>query len=605
MAKARKQKDLTELEQRWAGAWPAALETWSRFTRLRAPRLCLTEKEAKSEGLRGSFAMIRLVDQAVIVSLPEVVSSRVEDFALEILAHEIGHHVLAPANLSDHARCIARMRYALPTFEAQAPMVANLYTDLLINDRLERAAGLRMAGVWRQLTHEKPNRLWKLYLRIYELLWSLGKGELGAPFEDDQIEGDAVLGMRLVRSYAREWLDGAGRFAALLLPYVVAAGQELEGFKRLGDTMNAGNGGLPDGLAEADPEDAAGAIHPALDPRLSGLDELSVDAEGEPTLDPTTVKQHAAAAGQTRTPYVYGEILRAAGVQLSDDEIAARYYRERALPWLVPFPSRRGRESTDPLPEGLEPWDIGHPLDQADWIESVFTSPRVVPGMTTVQRVWGTAEGKEPERIPLDLDLYVDSSGSMPHPYQQVSYLTLAGAIMALSALRAGARVQAVLWSDKHSVLATGGFVRDELAILKVLAGYFGGGTQFPIPHLRKTYAGRKPGDRPAHVLVISDDGVSTMFDSDELGNSGWDIAARALEKAGGGGSFVLNLPEDWEQRGRGTGKYDEAYRQIVRARDQQGWDVHRVSNWEQLLEFAKAFSRRHYASDESAQKRW
>jgi hypothetical protein len=605
MAKARKHKDLTELEQRWAGAWPAALETWSRFTRLRAPRLCLTDKEASGEGLRGSFAMIRLVDQAVIVSLPEVVSSRVEDFALEILAHEIGHHVLAPANLSDHARCIARMRYALPTFEAQAPMVANLYTDLLINDRLERAAGLRMAGVWRQLTHEKPNRLWKLYLRIYELLWSLGNGELGAPFKDDQIEGDAVLGMRLVRSYAREWLDGAGRFAALLLPYVVAAGQELEGFTLLGDTLNAGNGGLPDGLAEADPEDAAGAIHPALDPRLTGLDELSVDAEGEPALDPTAVKQHAAAAGQTRTPYVYGEILRAAGVQLSDDEIAARYYRERALPWLVPFPSRKGRESTDPLPEGLEPWDIGHPLDQADWIESVFTSPRVVPGMTTVQRVWGTAEGKEPERIPLDLDLYIDSSGSMPHPYQQVSYLTLAGAIMALSALRAGARVQAVLWSDKHSVLATSGFVRDEIAILKVLAGFFGRGTQFPIPHLRKTYAGRKPGDRPAHVLVISDDGVSTMFDQDELGNSGWDIAGRALESAGGGGSFVLNLPEDWEQRGRSDGRYDEPYRQIVRARDEQGWDVHRVSNWEQLLEFAKAFSRRHYARDEGQQRRW
>ena len=66
------------------------------------------------------------------------------------------------------------------------------------------------------------------------------------------------------------------------------------------------------------------------------------------------------------------------------------------------------------MPEGLEPWDIGHALDAADWLQSVLQSPRVVPGMTTVQRVWGTSEGHEPKREPLDLDLYVDCSGSMP-----------------------------------------------------------------------------------------------------------------------------------------------------------------------------------------------
>jgi hypothetical protein len=44
------------------------------------------------------------------------------------------------------------------------------------------------------------------------------------------------------------------------------------------------------------------------------------------------------------------------------------------------------------------------------------------------------------------------------------------------------------------------------------------------------------------HLLVISDDGVTTMFDQDEKGNGGWDIARMALEKARGGGTFVLNL---------------------------------------------------------------
>ena len=37
-----------------------------------------------------------------------------EQFPVEVLAHEIGHHVLAPATLTDHGRMIARMRWALP-----------------------------------------------------------------------------------------------------------------------------------------------------------------------------------------------------------------------------------------------------------------------------------------------------------------------------------------------------------------------------------------------------------------------------------------------------------------------------------------------------------
>src|SRR5213075_2562486 len=96
-------------------------------------------------------AMIRLHDQAIIVSLPAVSANHVEGYPLEVLAHEIGHHVLAPATLTDHARMIARMRWALPTVEQHASMIANLYSDLLINDRLQRSAGLRMSDIYQAI----------------------------------------------------------------------------------------------------------------------------------------------------------------------------------------------------------------------------------------------------------------------------------------------------------------------------------------------------------------------------------------------------------------------------------------------------------------------
>ena len=74
---------LASLRNRWTEAWPAALAAWSKFTRLRPPNLCLTETEARHEGLSGSFAMIRLQDQSIVVSLPQVVNCRVEGYGLE------------------------------------------------------------------------------------------------------------------------------------------------------------------------------------------------------------------------------------------------------------------------------------------------------------------------------------------------------------------------------------------------------------------------------------------------------------------------------------------------------------------------------------------
>ncbi len=208
-----------------------------------------------------------------------------------------------------------------------------------------------------------------------------------------------------------------------------------------------------------------------------------------------------------------------------------------------------------------------------------------------MQRVWGTERGRTPEQIPFDLDLYVDSSGSMPNPQLQVSFLTLAGAIVALSALRVGARVQATLWSGKNQVTITNGFTRDEEAILRVLTGFYGGATRFPIHVLRETYAKRPTVARPAHILIISDDGVSTMFDADEQGNDGWDVAARAFARARGGGSMVLNMRPDWMQQAG----WNHGNSKIMRARDELGWLVACVSSWDGLVEFARLFSRRNY----------
>src|SRR5919108_5057091 len=130
-------ESLPQLRDRWAGQWEKALALWSKFTKLSEPRWCLTPEETSRQGLTDSFAMIRLTDQAVVVSLPLIQKHHLEDFALEVLAHEIGHHIYCPADLLDMGRMLARMRRSLPSKEHLAGFVANLYADLLINDRLQ------------------------------------------------------------------------------------------------------------------------------------------------------------------------------------------------------------------------------------------------------------------------------------------------------------------------------------------------------------------------------------------------------------------------------------------------------------------------------------
>jgi hypothetical protein len=583
-----------ELSARWLSVWPQALAAWSAYTLLRHPKFVASNKEARADDMVGQIAAIRLRDQVIVVNFEMIRKHRLEGHGLPVLAHEIGHHVYVPGNLTDNARMVtamARMLTGLPA--STAHMTANLYGDLLINDRLQHRAGVDIAGVYRRLRAGGAggSAAWKVYTRTYEHLWRLAPGELAPDGIDEEMDADALLISRIVRAFASDWLRGARRFAAILYRYL-AADQEAkrsQNFDDLGlhDTRGAGAPGagesagdaVPDGLTSVDPSESED--DDAFDGDIEDpLGEAKPTAAPGPT-GPPTGEGRGHAGGQARQPFEYAQVLRALGLKLEDREITTRYYRERALPHLIPFPTRRAPNRTEPLAEGYEPWDASDAVDALDVFGSVLQSPVMVPGVTTVQRVYADVPGGEPARVPVDLDIYIDCSGSMPNPGVDVSYLALAGVILAMSALRAGARVQATLWSGARQFETSGGFIRDEGRILSIVTGYIAGATAFPLHILRETYALRKPDAPPAHIVVISDDGADTMLANDERGNPGAKICATALGTARGGGTLVLNLA------GR-------PWRAEV-ALTELGFHVHRVSVWEDLVAFARAFVRDTY----------
>ncbi|MDB4293536.1 hypothetical protein N9954_09035, partial [Maribacter sp.] len=251
----------------WKSHWETAKREWNPFVRLQEPIWCTSNHMAIAEGLTGSFAMIRLTDHRIVINIEEIVTSGISDYALEILAHEIGHHIFTPANLYDNAVLLGRIRWGLPGIEDRAPMVSNLYTDFLINDKLQRINKLRMMQVYQTINSKDDfTELWTLIMRTYEYLWHLKRGTLASnlSLHSPKIDADASLIAGLVRSYSKNWLYGGGRFAVMLFPYLMEDAVYENARKKivvLLDAEQAGMGGdTVSGMTEIDTEGSAGVI---------------------------------------------------------------------------------------------------------------------------------------------------------------------------------------------------------------------------------------------------------------------------------------------------------------------------------------------------------
>lgn len=581
---------LDDAAARFTDAWPRARAAFSPYTQLAAPVLCRTADDERREGLEGSFAMIRMRDQRIVIGLGQIVELALAPHAHAILAHEVGHYVHAPGTLREHVRLHDRIRRTLPSeLACHAGLVANLYTDLLLNDRLQRARLADIAAVYVALRRPEASELWEVYMRAYERLWALPSDTLTPPVTE-AIEADADLMARIVRCFRDRWLDGAPSFALLIAPYLERLPTDHLGLAPWMDTAATSVGEeIPDGLIDDD-FDPADLKHPAVDP------ELGDDAEAEAAAEPALPKHYApgrATGGDgrpdrrkvVRGPAEWLDLMRAVGVRREPRALLGRYYRELAMPHVLPFPSQRIARAGDPLPEGLDPWEAGEALETIDWFETLARSPVVMPGVTTVQRSFGVTEGGEPERRPPDLYVGIDCSGSMGNPARQLAYPVIAGVVLTLSALRAGARVMACLsgeWHGQGQFTETTGFVRDEAAVLGVLTDYLGTGCSFGLPRLVKTFVDAPPPPRPVHVLVVSD---SDLFG--EIGGTtdGWALAARAIERAGGGASAVLRLGA--------AAHYEHDLDRLRRV----GFTPYVVASEPELVAFARAFARRTFGA--------
>ncbi|MGV0597231.1 hypothetical protein [Mycolicibacterium porcinum] len=550
-------------------AWQAALDLWN--VQLHPPNMV-------RDSATGTFAWFTF-PPSISIDLDELGRQGAEHHLVSVFAHEIGHHVLSPSTrivsfklMQQMARAIVASdpRRAIPVTRT-ARHLSNLWSDLLINDRVVRmqrrlhpGTEPDMIALWRTLTAGEPvsNAAWWVLMRAYELLWSLPSNTLcpDAPpavpesvredvracqqvdpaaldvstvrkdlqdkerahraaalrvqaLQDElllsqpvQPVADAEYLAQAVRTFGADPVGGALTFGMVLVPYLV-----LESMIPKGEALPGG------GCAEQDgaPATATELAQVLADPRLD-----------EPPSHPAAAAVGAPAPDQA-PGQSYGVAQTLALFSGSDpNAVMLAWYEAQARPWIRPLLQSGRGVAEQGIPGPLETWELGDDATELDWPATLAVNPVVVPGVTTRRR---TQLPDDPVATTeaVTLDLYIDSSGSMPHP-DRGSSAVLAGMILVLSVLKGGGRVRVTSWSGRGQVAGDSVYTRDRLEIMRQLTTFFGGGTVFPLDLLADRYPpGERDRDELRHLVVLSDDGLMSLFGSGQEEYAGVAAAVR------------------------------------------------------------------------------
>ncbi|GAB3406833.1 hypothetical protein GCM10027515_22000 [Schumannella luteola] len=334
-------------------------------------------------------------------------------------------------------------------------------------------------------------------------------------------EADARLLASTVRTFGDDPIRGALRAGMLLAPYLLEQDAADDASGRRGRSSRGDERGTDPGAARG-----CGGEVDAAPPTEAELGEVLRDDRlreepRHPALDESgraiSNAEDPASTGSESQGYGLAETLELYDPAIADAVLRA-WYLDGARRWVRPIREPAHPISTgEQIPGPTELWDVDDELTAVDWRATLAASPRIVPGVTTRRRTW--LEDDPPTRQEsIDLDLWVDSSGSMPSPAADSPAL-LAGAILIESVLAGGGRVQVTSFSGPGQVAGLARPTRNRSEAIGALLHYFGGGTTFPLDVLAERYRTVRPArDRRRHLVVLSDGGLESLFGQGQPG---------------------------------------------------------------------------------------
>jgi hypothetical protein len=472
-------------QQDLLSSWEAAIDLWGVRVDLSPPDL--RGRQEKKEPGDEPLAYIDLKTRQVVLDFGVLEKIGAAGCLTAVLSHEVGHHVRFPHSLGLMARLQVLEKLLLPMASRS---LVNLFFDLQVNEVVGRSYADDLCLVYRGFLARDPEGvtpLFAFYLATYEELWSREPGDLiGADLE--QKMGERFPG----------WCAEARLFAQTFYALPDVYLQFIYFCSRFARFLEETPGGRDDiplaaDLPEPDVDDYAEGIspHPLVERAIReaverGWVEGGVVREG---LDPIDAIDGLCRAGHGR------------GVANFRQALADHHYRRLVNQYLIEVPPTASDARPDPtLPTTVEPWEPGEDPHWIDWTQSVYRSGSLASIYPWKRELEPDdpipQEGKFPS-----LEIYLDTSGSMPNPLSGLNAMTLSAQILSASAIRKGGRVRAVIYSDGTPLVSE--WMRDETFARKFLFQFAAGGTFFPFDVLERLCVAEKEVIR----VVISDDG--------------------------------------------------------------------------------------------------
>ena len=494
-------------------AWTDAKKLWGEHVMLSAPEPLATSSTGDHWSSDEPLAFIDLQTRQVVVNYVLLDAIGAADSLTAVLAHEIGHHVAFPRTLGELATLQVMERQLLPGFPGS---LVNLFLDLQVNEVVGRTWADALIAVYRGFNdHQAPplNPIFSFYLAIYECLWGLDEPYLlnrsNAEFMDTTFpawRADARMFTQTFYGLNDTYLQFA-YFCGVFFRYIRAASM-VQDYPRpvipLGDDV-------PDPSTE----DYTGAIRALKEGRAqAAIDEAQDrgwidEVVGEDLLDAFELIDGLISAGHGR------------GVAEFRRKLSEREYAHLVDRHLIELPDTEEPLEGPMIPQTLESWEPGDDPRSIDWVASVMVRGPLAAAMP-MKRLLARDDGGDSDGGATALEIYLDTSGSMPDPTMRFNAMTLAAQILSAAAIRSGGRVRAAIYSDGDPLVSK--WMYDESWARQFLLQYAGGGTYFPFERLRK-WAGE-----PLEVIrvIISDHG----FIHDLTRKDGPDAVLYAAERS-------------------------------------------------------------------------
>jgi hypothetical protein len=486
-----------------ARAWKEAQALWDVAVTLSPPE-ALAKKGAGHWGGSEPLAYIDLVARQVVVNFELLGTLGAEKSLTAVLAHELGHHVRFPHTLGLAAQLRVLEQRLIPGL---AQSLTNLFFDLQVNEVVGRTRADDLCAVYRgfvaQAKEGQVSPLFWFYLATYEELWGRKPGELAPSSMAEAIEQEFPGARAEARMFAQTFwtLDDVYlQFVYFCSRFIRYAGDPAKLSYR-----------FPLGGDVADPgvDDWGGAIY-GNEQVGRAIEEAEqrgwIDAGGEgddPLRNLDTISRHLPGAGQG--PFV--------------QTLVSRHYKRLVDRHLIEIPPIASKP--EPLvPTVLEDWEHGEDPEAIDWTASVLARG----AMAAVMPLRRELEPEPPAASQVDvpsMEIYLDTSGSMPNPAASLNVMTLAAQILAAATIRHRGRVRAIVYS--HDFMLSP-WMYDEEGARQFLLRYAGGGTQYPWKVLKRLADER--GD--VFRVIISD----SDFLSNCAGKEPQDILAYATRRS-------------------------------------------------------------------------